>query len=164
MSHAAGGGLPAAEGTTPRRPAPAALAGAVFAALVIATFLAIFLAQELKRRPALLLSPIGTGTITLQPVGAITAHGVHHYAHLDVRATIGAQRLTLSVISERGGRAVWSVTFRVHEYRAVPITWRGTTSAGSPAAPGDYRLLVHFQHPDTTVAPDLTLRLLGPRS
>lgn len=162
MTPAAGGAPPGEEGTTPTRSAPGALAAGVLAALFIATFLAIFFAQELKGRSALLREPMGTGTITLQPRGPITLPHVDHYAHISVKATVGDQRLTLSVVSERSGLVVWSVTFRVHEYRTVPIAWRGTTSAGAPAPPGYYRLLVRFQHPDTTVAPGLTLHLLGP--
>jgi len=164
VSPTAGGGAPVGEGTTPRRAAHGALAGGVLAALVLATFLAIFFAQELKRRPALLAEPQGYGVITLQPAGTITLRHVHHYAHLNVEATVGDQRLTLLVVSERTGRTVWSVSFRVHEYRTVAISWRGTTSARAPAPPGYYRLRVRFQHPATTVDPGLTLHLLGPSS
>ena len=164
MSPAAGGGAPVAAGATPRRGAPGALAAAVLAALVLATFLAIFFAQELKRRPALLAKPQGYGVISLQPVGTITLPHVHHYAHLNVKATVGDQRLTLLVVSERSGRVVWSVSFRVHEYTTVHVPWDGRTSSGALAPPGYYRLRVRFQHPDTTVDPALTLHLLGPPS
>jgi hypothetical protein len=160
VSPAAGGAPPGEEGTTPSRRAPPALAGAVLAALVLATFLAIFFAQELKRRPALLLAPIGTGTITFQPVGTITLPHVHHYAHLWVRTTI-TDNLTVSIVSDRSGATERTFSLRLHKYAGAHVVWNGRTT-GALAAPGDYRIVVHFATAGQAVEPLLTLRLVGP--
>jgi hypothetical protein len=162
VSPAQGGAPPGEEGATTRgRPAATVLGAAVLGALVVATFLAIFFAQELKRRPALLLSPIGTGTITLQPVGEITLPHVHHYAHLRVRTTIG-DRLTVSIVSKHSGATERTFSLRVRAYHGQPVFWTGATASGALAAAGDYRIVVHFAT-GQTVEPLLTLRLVEPR-
>jgi hypothetical protein len=128
---------------------------------VIATFLAIFYAQELKRRPPLLTHPTGTGVIALRPVGPITSTAVHRYAHLRIEATVGGE-VRISIVSERTARVVFVIDVRVHRYRSVYPVWKGTTAGGALAPPGDYRLRIHVSQADQTVLPMLTLRLIGP--
>jgi hypothetical protein len=141
----------------------AALARASFAALVIATFLAIFYAQELKHRDPLLKKPRG-GTISFKPVGALPPSGrIHHFAHFDVRAT-EADTLRVAVVSERSQRLEFVIVVSVRPYVSRGVSWNGRTAAGALAPPGLYSLRVHFEHHGATIRPRLLLRLLGPRA
>jgi hypothetical protein len=140
----------------------ATLARLSLVALVAATFLAIFYAQELKREKKLLLRPY-PGVEMFEPGGGGKAvSGFDEEAHFSVRASV-PDTLEVSIVSERTHRTVFVTNVRVREYRSVPVTWDGRTAAGTPAPPGDYRLSIHFRDRDRTVQATLTLDLLRPR-
>jgi len=138
----------------------AALARASFAALVIATFLAIFYAQELKHRDPLLEKP-GAGTIRFKPVGPLPGPMVHREAHFHVKATV-ADTLQVSVVGERSGRVVRVLVIDAPLYTTVHAFWDGRSKTGALAPPGLYALRIHFERHGQTVPAPLTLDLLGP--
>ena len=142
-----------------RRVSAATLARVSFAVLVLATFLAIFYAQELKRQAPLLFSPTG-GVIRFQPRGTITTAHVTHFAHFKVKASVG-DILVVSIVDARSGRTVRTYTVPVHEYSHRSVSWDGLTTAGRPAPAGSYRVRVHFRAQGSTVEPALVLVLLG---
>jgi hypothetical protein len=130
-------------------------------ALVIATFLAIFYAQEVKREAKLLNEPFSSHVVSFQPVGPITRPHVTREAHFHVRATVD-DTLAVAIVDERSGRTERVLVTRVHAYKHVDLTWNGRTATGTLAPPGRYRLSVHFERRDQTVTPTEQLALLGP--
>ena len=109
------------------------LARAAFAALVTASFLAFFYAQELKARDPLLKS--------WTHVDVRFPRGGARFAHFHVTATVSGP-LAASVVAARGGRTVDVVHVRVRRYRHRDIVWDGRTSTGAPAPPGVYHVTV----------------------
>jgi hypothetical protein len=109
------------------------LARAAFAALVAASFLAFFYAQELKGRDPLLKGWTHVD-VRFPRTGA-------KFAHFHVTATVSGP-LSASVVAARGGRAVDVVHVVVHRYQRHAIVWDGRTSAGAPAPPGVYHVTV----------------------
>ena len=136
-----------------------ALARLCLAVLVVATFLAIFYAQALKRRTQLLLRPY-PGVRTFQPLG-VRPRGVDREAHFFVRTSV-PDTLRVAIVSGRGGRTVFTVTVRLRKYVSSPVIWDGRSTSGSLSPAGDYVVAVHLQAENETVRPGLTLRLLGP--
>lgn len=148
--------IPAAPAARPLPGRPSAVAGAVFALLVVATFLALFYAQELKHQDPLIKGarPV---RLTFRPSGP----GVRH-AHFDVRTSVN-DRLDVQIVSERAGRTVRTIPLRAHAYIHVPVTWDGRTDAGAAAAPGTYLVRVHLERWDRTVPlRRIVLHLEGP--
>jgi hypothetical protein len=143
------------------RAAPAAtLARVVLALLVAAAVGAFFIAQAVKREAPLVKRP-HSYTDTFQPSGS--GHPFDRVAHFDVRTTVG-DVLDVSVLT-LSGRVVDVIAsgLAVREYRSVLLDWSGTTSAGTPAAPGLYQLSVRFEHAGRTViVPGFRLALKGP--
>jgi len=109
------------------------LARAAFAALVAASFLAFFYAQELKGRDPLLKGWTHVD-VRFPRAGA-------QFAHFHVTATVSGP-LSASVVAARGGRAVDVVRVVVRRYRRADIVWDGRTSTGAPAPPGVYHVTV----------------------
>lgn len=122
----------------------ATLARAVFAGLVLATFAAFFIAQDLKRVDPLVKGST-TGTVRFRPSGPGT-----RFAHFHVRTTVGGE-IDVGFVSERTGRTVRVVRLLVHKYNRHDVEWRGTTTAGVAATPGRYRVTVHFPQGGQTV-------------
>ena len=109
------------------------LARAAFAALVAASFLAFFYAQELKGRDPLLRGWTHVD-VRFPRTGA-------QFAHFHVTATVSGP-LSASVVAAHGGRTVDVLRVVVRRYRRREIVWDGRTSAGAPAPPGVYRVTV----------------------
>jgi len=128
--------------------------------VVVATFLAIFYAQELKGRPRLLLWPTA-GVVRFQPTGVLANPHLTRFAHFNVRASVG-DTLEVAIVSRRSGRTVRVFTVPVHEYRHRALTWDGRSAAGALQPPGTYEISVHFVRADQTVLAPKTLDLLGP--
>ena len=147
-------------GARPRAARAATLARAALAALVAASVAALFIAQALKREAPLIKRP-HSYTDIFQPSG--TGRPFDRAAHFTVQATVG-DVLEVSVLT-LSGRAVDVIAtgLRVHEYRSVLLSWAGTTSSGTRAAPALYELRVHFEHAGRTViVPGFRLWLKGP--
>jgi hypothetical protein len=115
------------------------LARAVFAVVVLATFAAFFIAQDLKR-----VDPLVKGStsriVRFRPSGPGT-----RFAHFHVTTTVGGE-IDVRFVSERTGRTVGDVRVRVHKYRRHSVEWRG-----GGAAPGRYRVTIHFEQGGRTV-------------
>ncbi len=109
------------------------LARAAFAALVVASFLAFFYAQELKARDPL-LKGWTHADVRFHRAGA-------QFAHFHVTATVSGP-LSASIVATRGGGTVDVVRVVVRRYRRGDIVWDGRTSTGSQAPPGTYRVTV----------------------
>jgi hypothetical protein len=122
----------------------AALARAVFVALILATFAAFFIAQDLKRVDPL-VNQSTVGVVRFRPSGPGT-----RFAHFRVRTTVGGE-IGVGIVSERTGRTVYVIPLRVHRYIHHPVEWRGQTASGAAAAPGRYRVTVHFDQGGQTV-------------
>ncbi len=137
-----------------------ALARLTLAALVVATFLAIFYAQQLKGRPRLLLWP-NPGVEPFQPVGPFMSPPVTRFAHFRVKASVG-DTLEVSIVGARSGRTVRVYTLRVREYRHRSLSWDGRDANAALEPPGSYDIRVRFVHAGQTVVAPLTLVLLGP--
>jgi hypothetical protein len=153
----------------PSRLRAATLAGISLVAVAVATFLAIFYAQELKRQDPLLkyacsaLARFSTcvTVVSFQPSGPRAPH-VNRAAHFRLRTSVN-DTLVVSIVSERSGHTVRilpAVPMIAYEHRS--LTWDGRTAQGTPAPPGRYRLAIHFVHANSTVKPILTLQLEGP--
>lgn len=112
------------------------LARAAFAALVAASFLAFFYAQELKGRDPLLKGWTHTNVRFPRP-GA-------RFAHFHVRATVSGP-LSASIVAARGGRTVDVISVVVHRYQRRDVAWDGRTSTGAPAPPGVYLVTVRVR-------------------
>jgi len=129
------------------------LARAAFGALVVASFLAFFYAQELKHRDPLVRSWTQRDVRFPHP-GA-------RYAHFHVTATVSGV-LTAQISSEASGRTVDVVRVVVRRYRRRDVAWDGRTSAGAPAPPGAYRVSVRVPGAPAPIAlSGLTLTLRG---
>jgi len=140
-------------GARPRAPRAATLARAALAVLVAASVGAFFIAQALKRPHSY--------TDSFQPSG--DGHPFDRAAHFDVRATVG-DSLDVSVLT-LSGRVIDVIATHlvVHEYRSVPLSWGGRTSAGTPAPAGLYELRVRFERAgQTVIVPGFRLALKGP--
>ena len=117
----------------------ATLARAVFAGLVLATFAAFFIAQDLKRVDPLVRGST-TRTVRFRPSGPGT-----RFAHFHVTTTVGGE-IDVGFVSERTGRTVGLVRVVVHKCQKHSVEWRGVG-----AAPGRYRVTVHFEQGGQTV-------------
>jgi hypothetical protein len=117
----------------------AALARAVFAVLVLATFAAFFIAQDLKR-----VDPLVRGStvsdVRFRPSGPGT-----RFAHFHVETTVTGT-IDVGFVSERSGRTVGVVRVPVRKYQRHEVVWKG-----SGAAPGRYRVTVRFERGGQTV-------------
>jgi len=145
-------------GERPGEARAGALAAAIFLALALATLLALFYAQGLKRQdPLVRLS--WTAVSRFRPGGPGPQE-----AHFDVQTSV--DDLLAASIVDSAGRVVRVLGPVVaHKYRHVSFAWDGRTSAGVPAPPGTYLVRVHLQHWDQTVPlppTKVTLRLEGP--
>jgi hypothetical protein len=120
------------------------LARAVFAGLVLATFAAFFVAQDLKR-----VDPLVRGStvsdVRFRPSGPGT-----RFAHFHFQTTVGGE-IDVGIVSERSGRTVDLLRVEVHKYRKHDVVWPGTTAGGVAAPPGRYRVTVHFPQGGQTV-------------
>ena len=132
----------------------AILARAAFAALVAASVAALFIAQALKREIPLVnwhgrsLAFPGPG---------------HRDAHFDLRVTL-VDILDVAILPANGDRVVKVIGahLREREYRKFHLTWNGTTTAGTPAPPGEYVVQVRFERAGRTViVPNFVLTLRG---
>jgi hypothetical protein len=135
----------------------AILSRAAFAALVAASVAALFIAQALKREIPLVNGH--TRSIAFPGPG-------HRFAHFDLKTSLGGF-VDVSILSASGNRPVKVIAshLRVHEYQKFHLVWNGTTTAGTPAVPGEYVVQVHFEHAGRTViVPNfvLTLRRRAP--
>ena len=138
----------------------ATLARLSLVALVAATFLAIFYAQELKRE-APLLQYAKPGAVTLRPVGPRPPH-VYRFAHFDLRTNV-ADTLSVSIVARSNRRVVDVLApAPMTAYHRRPFTWDGRTSAGALAPAGVYVLSIRFEHARRTVNPAMTISLEGP--
>jgi len=131
----------------------AILARAAFALLVAAGVAALFIAQALKREIPLV-------NWHSRPL-AFPGPG-HRDAHFDLRTSLG-DVVDVAILSASGERLVKviAVRKRVREYRKFRLDWNGTTTAGTPAPPGEYVVQVRFEHAGRTVIVpnfELTLR------
>lgn len=122
----------------------ATLARASFVALVLATFAAFFIAQDLKRVDPL-VNGSTRGVVRFRPSGPGT-----RFAHFHVKTTVSGV-IGVGIVSERTGRTVDVIRVRVRRYRHHSVQWPGTTTAGGVAPPGRYRVTVHFVQGGQTV-------------
>ena len=134
----------------------ALLARATFAALVVAAVAALFIAQALKREAPL----INEHSHSL----AFPGPG-HHYAHFDLRATLGGY-VDVTILTANGDRLVKVIATheRIHEYRQFRpgLVWDGTTTSGTPAAPGRYVVQVRFEnYGRSVIVPNFVLTYRG---
>lgn len=130
----------------------AILARAAFAALVAGSVAAVFIAQALKREIPL----INEHSRSL----AFPGPG-HRDAHFRLKVTLD-DVLDISILPANGGRVVKVIAthLRKREYRKFDLTWNGTTTAGTPAPPGEYVVQVRFEHAGRTViVPNFVLTL-----
>ena len=130
------------------------LARATFAVLVVAVVAAVFIAQALKREV-----PLINGHS--RPMSFPGPH--HHFAHFHLRATLGGY-VDVTVLTASGERPVKVIAdhLRIHEYQSFPLTWDGTTTAGTPARPGRYLVEVHFErYGRTAIVPGFVLTFRG---
>ena len=128
------------------------LARAAFAALVAGTVAALFIAQALKREIPL----VNWHSRSL----AFPGPG-HRDAHFDLRVTV-VDILDISILPANGDRVVKVIAahLRKREYRKFHLTWNGTTTAGTPAPPGEYVVQVRFERARRTViVPNFLLTL-----
>jgi len=129
------------------------LARAAFAALVAASFLAFFYAQELKGRDPLLKGWTRTDVRFPRPGS--------RFAHFHVKATVSGP-LSASIVADRGGRTVDVIRVVVRRYQRHEIVWDGRTSTGAPASPGDYHVTVRVSGASAPVTlTGLTLTLMA---
>jgi hypothetical protein len=135
----------------------AIIARAAFAALVAGSVAALFIAQALKREIPLVNGH--TKSIAFPGPG-------HRYAHFHLQTSLGGY-VDVSILSATGDRPVEVMAshLRVHEYKEFHLTWKGTTTGGTPAAPGEYVVQVRFErYRRTVIVPNfvLTLRRRAP--
>jgi hypothetical protein len=129
------------------------LARAVFAALVVAGFLAFFWAQQLKHRDPLVARWTHADLRFPRPGS--------RYAHFHVRVTVSGP-LSVRIVSDRTGRTVATVTQSVRRYRTAGVTWDGRTQGGTLAPAGAYRVAVLVAGADAPVPlTGLTLTVRG---
>jgi len=119
------------------------LAYAAFAALVAGSVAALFIAQALKRE-----IPLVNGHSSSL---AFPAPG-HRDAHFHLKVSL-PDILDISILSADGDRLVDVIVAhrREPEYQKFELVWSGTTTAGAPAAPGEYVVQVRFEHARRTV-------------
>lgn len=128
------------------------LARAAFAALVAAGVAALFIAQALKREIPLVNEH--SPSLAFPTPGASDAH-----FHLKISLVDVVDVSVLSASSERLVKVI-AVHRRVREYRQFELQWDGTTTAGTPAPPGEYVVQVHFEHAGrTAIVPNFELTL-----
>lgn len=110
------------------------LAQGVFAALVVATFAAFFVAQNLKTKPNL-IADLGVGE-TLSP------NNDSRYDFTDISVVLRRdEEIDLTVIDKDGDTVKELVAGReVREGERVTVRWRGETDAGTRAPDGTYRV------------------------
>jgi hypothetical protein len=137
-----------------RGPSAVLLARGAFAALVVATVAALFIAQALKREVPLIKGH--SHSMRFPGPG-------HRDAHFDLRATLGGF-VDVAILTATGERLVKVIAAhdRIHEYREFHLSWDGTSTAGTPAPRGDYVVRVHFeQYGRTVVVPGFVLTYRG---
>ena len=136
--------------------------GVAFALLVLATFLAIFYAQERKRETPL-LDAAWPAVVRFRPVGgAASQPHLAREAHFKLRTSVG-DALDVSIVSERSGRTVRVIDgVPVHAYR------HRLADLGRPHRRRRARAARHLPRPRAlpalrhTVTPLLRLVLEGP--
>jgi hypothetical protein len=95
------------------------LAAAVFAALVIACFLAFFVTQRLKHRPT------SVQQFKLTPNFAPTPRG-HHKQELISFKLAHAERATVAIVDEKGNVVATLLTrYPVPRYKQLSLRWNG---------------------------------------
>ena len=119
MTAAEAAGSRAGDGDASRRGRPDKLAAAVFAALVLACFLAFFLTQRLKHRPT------SVQQFKLTPNFAPTPGGRHKQEQISFKLA-HAERATVAIIDE-GGNVVATLLRRypVARYKQLSLRWNG---------------------------------------
>jgi hypothetical protein len=128
------------------------LARVAFAALVAGSVAALFIAQALKRE-----IPLVNGHSTSR---TFPAPG-HRYAHFHLKVSL-VDVLDISILTANGDRLVKVIAAhrRESEYQKFELVWNGTTTAGTPATPGDYVVQVRFERAGRTViVPNFVLTL-----
>jgi hypothetical protein len=145
-------------GARPGEAHAGALAAVIFVALALATLLALFHAQELKRQDPLVLV-YGPHVVNFHPGG----DGRVRDAHFPVRTSVGDE-VVASIVRATTGLVVRVLPGVVaHEYRHVSLTWNGRTSGGTLEPPGSYLVRVHLVDRNQTIPLTwVTLRLGGP--
>jgi hypothetical protein len=103
----------------PREGRPEKLAAAVFAALVIACFIAFFLTQRLKHRPT------SVQQFKLTPNFAPSPAGHHKQEQISFKLA-HAERATVAIIDEDGNVvATLLVRYPVPRYKQLSLRWNG---------------------------------------
>ncbi|MGZ6642042.1 MAG: FlgD immunoglobulin-like domain containing protein [Solirubrobacteraceae bacterium] len=130
------------------------LAGGVFAALVVATFGAFFVAQRLKNAPSVVQS------FKLTPVISPNGDGRFERGYVTFKLK-RADDVTVSVVSTDGDVVrVLASGRHVHAYRPVRFQWDGRADDGSRAPDGVYRIRLTLRTEGRSVTvPTRSIRL-----
>lgn len=143
---------------------PARLGVVIFAALVVASFAAFFVAQRLKHIPTAVQQlkldsafyPEGGGVPASEPISfQIEREDLVTVRILDAKGTVVA-----TLVSKHPLRA----------YTTYKVSWNGLRGApgpqgrpaGSPASPGEYRVAVLLVHRKVEVRSPTMVRLVRP--
>jgi hypothetical protein len=121
----------------------------VFAALVVASFAAFFVAQRLKHTPA------AVAGYEMSPFSYPSVAGPYEVEHMSVRIA-RADRVTITIVSSAGEDVATLVRERpLEKYEWLRVRWNGRRGArGNGAAPptgrlapaGEYRVRVELAH------------------
>ncbi|MFN2611873.1 MAG: FlgD immunoglobulin-like domain containing protein [Solirubrobacterales bacterium] len=126
------------------------------AALVLATFAALYSNQRVRRQ-GLVLDSIHV-TSTFSPDG----DGHHDRARISFRVK-GPDQIDLTMIDANGRPIRRLATDRLLADRQITVfRWDGRTDAGRPAPPGAYTLRVEELRRGRTITPSEQITLLAP--
>ncbi|MDP9346627.1 MAG: hypothetical protein M3P44_13100 [Actinomycetota bacterium] len=128
------------------------LAGGVFAALVVATFGAFFVAQRLKNAPSVVQS------FRLTPVASPNRDGRNDRGYVTFKLK-RADDVTVSVVDAAGDVVRRLASGRVAAYRPVRYSWNGREDDGSRAPDGTYRVRITLRAEGRSVVVPRALRL-----
>jgi len=164
------------------RSAAVPLARAAFALLALAAVAALFITQELKHQPALVLPPPDAHPANGVAIGRPFATGDDGVARVAIFSFRLSRRdaVTVSIRSEPsgafvayarawvGGRFPTPVTVlarnvEMHRYTRLDFIWNGRGANGSLAPAGNYEVQVQLEQQDrTTLIPRFTVKLEYP--
>jgi hypothetical protein len=128
------------------------LAAGVFAALVLATFGAFFVAQRIKNAPTIVQQ------FTRTPFFSPNGDGRYDRAYVSFKLK-RADDVTVSVIDHEGDEVRILADRRIPAYTPTRFAWDGRTDAGQRAPDGTYRVRVTLRREGRSVTVPLTIRL-----
>jgi hypothetical protein len=129
------------------------LAAGVFAALVIATFGAFFVAQRLKNAPSIVQQ------FTRTPFFSPNQDGRYDRAYVSFKLK-RADDVTVSVVDHEGDEVrILADDRSIPAYTPTRFAWDGRTDDGGRAPDGSYRIRVSLRREGRSVTLPLTIRL-----